>query len=92
MSCSKEVKQAGLKRVVIYLLEVEARTIRRWRGQVMWHIRALCVAIPARYFGDIRGAKVGAVPQDLRSAYGSRGTRGASSTTKAGFVKWGLGR
>eukprot|EP01050_Picozoa_sp_SAG11_P033027 SAG11_NODE_11015_length_789_cov_3.111594_2_plen_32_part_00 len=31
MSYNEEVKQAGLERVVIYLIEVEARTLRRWR-------------------------------------------------------------
>ena len=54
MECSEEVKQAGLERVVVYLCEVEARTLARWRGQVMWHIRSLCVAILVRYFGELR--------------------------------------
>jgi len=42
MECSEEVKQAGLERVVVYLCGVEARTLARWRGQVMWHSRYLC--------------------------------------------------
>ena len=54
MECSEEVKQAGLERVVVYLCEVEAQTLARWRGQVMLHIRSLCVAIPVRYFGELR--------------------------------------
>ena len=54
MACSEDVKQAGLELVAVYLCEVEARTLARWRGQVMWHIRSLCVAIPARYFGGLR--------------------------------------
>eukprot|EP01050_Picozoa_sp_SAG11_P003680 SAG11_NODE_214_length_12237_cov_15.921486_8_plen_33_part_00 len=32
MRCSEEVKQAGLEMVVVYLCEVEARTLARWRG------------------------------------------------------------
>eukprot|EP01050_Picozoa_sp_SAG11_P012987 SAG11_NODE_1486_length_4819_cov_1.894280_1_plen_86_part_00 len=35
------------------LCEVEARMLARWRGQVTWHIRSLCVAIPVRYFGEL---------------------------------------
>ena len=54
MECSEEVKQAGLELVVVFLCEEEARTLARWRGQVMWHIRSLCVAIPVRYFGELR--------------------------------------
>ena len=54
MFCSEAVKQEALERVVEYLVCEEARTLLRWRGQVMWHIRALCVAIPGRYFGDLR--------------------------------------
>eukprot|EP01050_Picozoa_sp_SAG11_P022833 SAG11_NODE_4417_length_1904_cov_23.385042_1_plen_110_part_00 len=54
MECSEEVKQAGLELVVVLLCEEEARTLARWRGQVMWHIRSLCVAIPVRYFGGLR--------------------------------------
>ena len=54
MACSEDVKQAGLELVVVYLCEEEARTLARWRGQVMWHVRSLCVAIPVRYFGGLR--------------------------------------
>ena len=32
MECNEEVKQAGLERVVVYLCEVEARTLARWRA------------------------------------------------------------
>ena len=40
------VASAALSLVAEYLVEVEHVTLRRWKAQAFWHLRALCVANP----------------------------------------------